>query len=94
MDSDGNEGRLRVKKPRHRNCLFNIEWISDAKCSGWLCEQDDLNTAYCTLCKSVINIKYDGIKALNRHNDTKKHCDMANVKKMSNTMSKFFGKKM
>ncbi|CAI6348699.1 unnamed protein product [Macrosiphum euphorbiae] len=60
-------------KKRIRNCVFNDEWLKDQIFSDWIAKHNNPNKARCILCQTVFSVKYDGVKAVKTHQESKKH---------------------
>ncbi|CAI6344579.1 unnamed protein product [Macrosiphum euphorbiae] len=77
-------------KKRIRNCVFNDEWLKDQIFSDWIAKHNNPNKARCILCQTVFSVKYDGVKAVKTHQESKKHEESVNSINKSSTIKKFF----
>lgn len=77
-------------KKRNRNCVFNDEWLKDQIFSDWIAKHNDPNKARCILCQTVFSVKYDGVKAVKTHQESKKHEESVKSKHKSSTIKQFF----
>lgn len=84
-----NENENETKK-RIRNCVLNDEWLKDQIFSGWIAKHNNPNKARCILCQTVFSVKYDGVKAVKTHQESKKHKESINSTHKSSIIKKFF----
>ena len=56
-----------------KECQFQAAWHTESRFKDWLQSQPVTTTAYCKLCRKIINIKKMGVSALDSHAKSKKH---------------------
>ena len=54
-------------------CHFQATWLAESRFKDWLQSQPVTTTAYCKLCRKIIDIKKIGVSALDLHAKSKKH---------------------
>lgn len=68
---------------------FQEKWTKDFP---WARQENDFDV-YCKFCKVTFSVKYDGVKAMNRHASSKKHLSFDTAVKRNTTIATFFVKK-
>lgn len=79
------------QKKRKYSTAFQDKWLTEF---DWLVKSDNYN-GECKLCRSKINIKHEGVRALTIHSQSKKHKSSVSNKdsSQSQSISSFFTKK-
>lgn len=80
--------------PRKKKCYFTsfqADWA--AKFPWARKERETEYDVYCKVCNMKFTVKYDGIKAMVRHESSQKHVNFSSAAKKSDTITAFFVKK-
>lgn len=94
VSDDGNSlspSRVPQKKTKYGKYLtsFQDKWLTEYE---WLVKRDNYN-GECKICRSTLNIKYEGVRALTIHSQSKKHNVSIFNRDSSQSISNFFTKK-
>lgn len=94
-NSDESDTMLKLtprKKPR-RMCIFLDKWLTDETYLSWLHKHSE-SDAYCSFFRFTFTIKYEGILALKKHQNSEKHEKSICVVKQNKIVSNFFVSKI
>ncbi|XP_036332659.1 uncharacterized protein LOC118749947 [Rhagoletis pomonella] len=75
-------------KNKRRMVTFSDSWTNIPEYSDWL-QKIDEQTARCTYCVVSFSIKYEGLSALRKHFQSKKHQTIKSAKQIAGSLSKF-----
>lgn len=81
------------KNNRKRYCKFKQDWLKLPNFQSWLRNTpNDEMSAYCSICKLIFSVKFEGILMIKKHANSKKHIQLLNAMNDSTRLTKFFTK--
>ena len=94
-DKDITDCELTPKKKPKCICYFNQNWLNDNKFKSWFKSVSNDNTfAKCKLCDCKFTIKYQGLSAIECHNNSNKHKESVKLQSRTQSVVNFFPKKV